>query len=151
MTKAQHGDTGAQFWVGAAYEQGWFGKADFQEALKWLLTAAKRGNPDAQNELGQMYENGEGVPQSYSHAAEWYRRAAEQVPHFGGASQGRNNLGILYMKGLGVPKNYVQAYMWFRLARTEANLSYARSQMYPAQISKAERMATEWKAHHSER
>lgn len=151
LTKAQHGDTGAQFWVGAAYEQGWFGKADFQEALKWLLTAAKRGNPDAQNELGQMYENGEGVPQSYSHAAEWYRRAAEQVPHFGGASQGRNNLGILYMKGLGVPKNYVQAYMWFRLARTEANLSYARSQMYPAQISKAERMATEWKAHHSER
>jgi len=151
LAKAQHGDTGAQFWLGAAYEQGWFGKADFQEALKWLRRAAKRGNPDAQNDLGHMYEDGEGVPQNYAQAAKWYRRAAEHVPDLGGAGQGRNNLGMLYMNGFGVPKDYVQAYMWFRLAHSDANLSYAKSQMNPAQISKAERMAAEWTTHRSER
>src|SRR5215471_13607511 len=63
LTKAQQGDVSAQFWLGTGYEQGWFGKTDYQEALKWLRRAAKRGDPDAQNGLGKMYENGEGVPQ----------------------------------------------------------------------------------------
>jgi uncharacterized protein len=148
LTKAQHRNTDAQFWLGTAYEQGWFGKADFQEALKWLRRAAKPGNADAQNELGQMYQDGEGVPQNYALAAKWYRRAAEHAPDLGGASQGRNNLGMLYMQGLGVRKDDVQAYMWFRLAHSEANLSYAKSQMNPAQISEAERLAPEWKTHH---
>jgi TPR repeat protein len=95
-----------------------------------------------------MYQDGEGVPQNYAQAAKWYRRAAEHVPDLGGASQGRNNLGMLYMKGLGVRKDYVQAYMWFRLGYSEANLSYAKSQMNPGQVSEAERLAAEWKTHH---
>src|SRR5882724_2045801 len=65
LAKAQRGDTGSQFWLGAAYEQGWFGKADFQEALKWFRRAAAHGNADAQTSLGQMYEDGEGVKQNY--------------------------------------------------------------------------------------
>jgi TPR repeat protein len=97
LAKAQHGDAGAQFWLGAGYEQGWFGKTDFQQALKWLRRAAKHGDPDAQNALGQMYEDGEGVAQNYVVAAQWYRKAAEHVRDFGGAGQGRNNLGLLYM------------------------------------------------------
>jgi len=151
LTKAQRGDVGAQSWLGAAYEQGWFGKADFHEALKWLRRAAKHGNADAQNELGQMYQDGEGVPQNYVQAAKWYRMAAEHVPDFGGAGQGRNNLGLLYLDGLGVPKDYVQAYMWFRLTNSETNLSYAKARMTPAEILGAERMAAEWKASHPER
>jgi hypothetical protein len=149
--KAQHGDAGAQFWLGAGYEQGWFGKTDFQEALKWLRSAAKHGDPDAQNTLGQVYEHGEGVRQNYVLAAQWYRKAAEHVPDFGGAAQGRNNLGLLYMDGLGVPKDYVQAYMWFSLTNFETNLSSAKGQMTPAQVLKAERMAAEWKSRHPER
>jgi len=137
-------------WLATAYEQGWFGKTNFQEALKWYRKAAAQGDPDAQNSLGQMYEDGEGVPQDYRMAAEWYRKAAEHVPDLGGAGQGRNNLGLLYMQGLGVPKDYVQAYMWFRLANSETNLSEAKSQMNPAQILDAERMATEWKSHNPE-
>lgn len=70
MAKAQRGDTDAQFWLGVAYEQGWFGKADFQEALVWLRSAAGRGNTDAQNSLGQMYEDGEGLQQNYVHHPE---------------------------------------------------------------------------------
>ena len=76
--------------------------------------------------------------------------AAEHVPDFGGAGQGRNNLGLLYLNGDGVPKDYVQAYMWFRLTAHETNLAYAKAQMTPAQIVEAERMATEWKHSHPE-
>ena len=131
-------------WLGAGYEQGWFGKADYQEAVKWLRRAAKRGDPDAQNNLGQMYENGEGVPQSYAQAAKWYRKAAEHVPNLGGAGQGRNDLGLLYLSGQGVPKDVVLAYMWFRLAGTERNLSDAKARLTAAQIREGERMAAEW-------
>lgn len=151
LVKARRGDAGAQFWLGAGYEQGWFGKADFKEALKLWRKAAAHGDPDAQNALGQMYEDGEGVRQSYILAAKWYRDAAEHGPDLGGAGQGRNNLGLLYMEGLGVPKGFVQAYMWFRLANIEKNLSNAKTQMTPPQILEAERMATEWKIHHPER
>src|SRR2546421_12367026 len=108
---AVHGNSEAQFWLGAAYEQGWIGATNFQEALKWFRKAAEQGHPDAQASLGQMYEDGEGVEQNYALAAEWYRKAAEHVPDLGGAGQGRNDLGLLYMQGLGVPKDYVQAYM----------------------------------------
>ena len=135
-------------WLGAGYEQGWFGKADYQEALKWTRRAAKRGDPDAQNGLGKMYENGEAVPQNYAQAAKWYKRAAEHVPDLGGAGQGRNNLGWLYWSGHGVPKDLIQAYMWFRLARSEEGLSNAKSQMTAAQIGEAERMATNWTDSH---
>jgi hypothetical protein len=151
FSRAEGGDVGAEYWLGAGYEQGWFGRADFPAALKWFRRAAAHGNPDAQNSLGQMYENGEGVQRDYVLAADWYRKAAGNVPDRGGAGQGRNNLGLLYMEGLGVPKDYVQAYMWFSLSNSEANLSDAKAQMTPAQIREAERMATEWKNHHSER
>jgi uncharacterized protein len=98
-------------WLACGYEQGWFGKTNFPEALKWFGKSAEQGNPDAQNELGRMYENGEGVTQNYALAAMWYRMAAEHVPNLGGAGQGRNNLGMLYLDGHGVPQDYVQAYM----------------------------------------
>src|SRR5438132_7903199 len=97
LARAQHVDAGAQFWVGAGYEQGWFGRADFPKALNWFRRAAAHGDPDAQNALGQMYEDGEGVQQDYVLTAYWYRKAAEHVPDRGGAGQGRNNLGLLYM------------------------------------------------------
>lgn len=150
LAKAQRGDVDAQSWLGTFYEQGWFGKPDFQEALKWLRRAAKCGNADAQNELGQMYEDGEGVRQNYAQAAKWYRRAAEHFPNLGGAGQGRNNLGQLYLQGLGVPKDYVRAYMWLQLAHNDIDVSCVRSHMNPSQILAAERMATEWKSHHPE-
>lgn len=148
LCKAQRGDVGAQFWLGAANEQGWFGKTNFQEALKWFKKAASQGDPDAQNSLGQMYAEGEGVRQDYAQAAYWYRKAAEHTPDLGGAGQGRNNLGLLYLSGLGVPKDRVQAYMWFRLANSEVSLSHAKSQMNSEQVLHAERLAADWKSRH---
>ena len=126
LTKARDGDAGAQFWLGAAYGEGWFGNTDFPEALKWLRRSAARGNPDAQVSLGQMYEHGRGVKQNW------------------------NDLGLLYLEGLGVSKDCVRAYMWFSLANTETNLSEARAQLTPEKILTAERMVEEWKSHHPE-
>jgi TPR repeat protein len=150
LSKAEHGDRGAQFWLGAAYEQGWFGEPDFQAALNWLTKAAAQGDPDAQATLGQMYEDGESVEQNYVQAAKWYRKAAEHVPNRGGAGVGRNSLGTLYMDGNGVLKDYVQAYMWFKLADSGPNesISDAKAHMTPEQILEAERLVAEWKSRH---
>ena len=150
LSKAESGDAGAQMWLGAAYEQGWFGRTNFPAALKWFRKSAEQGNPDAQNSLGQMYEYGEGVPENLSFAAEWYRKAAEHVPDLGGAGQGRNNLGMLYLDGRGVPKDHVQAYMWFKLSGFDPNpnLSNANARMTPEQILEAERLVQEWQKQH---
>jgi TPR repeat protein len=148
LAKALRGDAGSQMWLGCAYEQGWFGKTNFPEALKWFRKSAEQGDPDAQNELGQMYEDGEGVIQNYSLAAKWYRKAAEHDVDLGGAGQGRNNLGMLYLDGHGVPKDFVQAYMWFRLAEPNPNLSVTKAHMTPEQILEAERLVEEWKSWH---
>jgi Sel1 repeat len=148
LAKAQAGDASAQMWLGAAYEQGWFGNSNVPEALKWFRKSAERGDPDAQVALGQMYEEGRGVGQDYSLAAEWYRQAAEHEPDLGGAGQGRNNLGMLYLDGRGVPQDYVQAYMWFRLAdfSGSSNLDTAKAHMTDRQILEAEELVSEWKA-----
>jgi TPR repeat protein len=150
LARARLGDASAQMWLGAAYEQGWFGNANFPGALKWFRKSAEQGDPDAQNSLGQMYEGGEGVIQNYSLAAKWYRRAAEHDVDLGGAGQGRNNLGMLYLDGHGVPKDYVQAYMWFRLADFESNpnLSVAKAHLTSEQILEAEQLVEAWKSRH---
>ena len=148
LARARKGEASAQFWAGAAFDQGWCGKPDFEKALLWYTAAAEQGDADAQNSLGQMYEDGRGVKQDYFFAAAWYRKAAEHVPDLGGAGQGRNNLGLLHMQGLGVPPDFVRAYMWFLLAGTEGNLRQAKTKMTSSQVFQAEQMAKNWiKAH----
>jgi TonB family protein len=151
LAKAQGGDASAQMWLGAAYEQGWFGNSNPPEALKRFRKSAEQGNPDAQNALGQMYEDGRGLIQDYSLAAEWYRKAAEHEPDLGGAGQGRNNLGMLYLYGPGVPQDYVQAYMWFTLSGFSGNpnLDTAKVHTTHRQILEAEDLAQEWKSQHT--
>lgn len=150
LAKARQGDASAEMWLAATYEQGWFGKANFPEALKWYRKSAEQGDADAQNALGEMYENGEGVAQNYSLAARWYRKAAEHVSNLGGAGQGRSNLGVLYLDGHGVPRDLVQACMWFILAGSETNrnLSIAKGRMTPKEIRNAEQLAAEWVRQH---
>jgi hypothetical protein len=148
LAKAQSGDRSSQMWLGAAYEQGWIGRADYKEALNWLGKSAARGDPDAQNALGQMYEDGEGVERNCTEAAMWYRLAAEHVPYYGGAGQGRNNLGLLYLNGDGVSKDLVQASMWFKLTQHQTNLVDTKALMTSAQIGEAERLAAEWERSH---
>ena len=148
LRAAEQGDAEAQFWLGFAYENDWFGTVDSELALKWYRKAAEGGDPDAQVVLGQKYEDGEGVEQNYGLAAEWFRKAAQHVPDMGGAGQGRYRLGHLYMEGLGVPLDYTQAYFWFSLNGTEGNAAEAKAHLSPAQIRETDRLVKEWKASH---
>ncbi len=148
LRAAEQGDPEAQFWLGAAYDDNWYGTTDAQLAARWFEKAAAQGHPDAQASLGEMYKDGRGVEQNYAKAAEWYRKAAEHVPDLGGAGQGRNELGLLYMDGLGVPKDYVQAYIWLTLSNNKEDCTYVQTKMTPAQISEAQRMVDEWKKLH---
>jgi len=148
LRAAEQGDTEAEFWLGVAYEQNWFGTVDTQEAIKWYREAADRGNPDAQVELGQKYEDGEGVEQDYKVAADWFRKAAEHVPDLGGAGQGRNRLGLLYMQGFGVLQDYAQAYFWFSLSGPKGNAREAKEHLTTAQIREVERLIDQWNEQH---
>ena len=98
-----------------------------------------------------MYDKGQGVPQDYAEAVKWYRKAAEQ-----GNALALNNLGFMYGKGRGVPQDYVQAHMWYNLAASRKppgksrddsvkNRDIVAEKMTPADVSKAQRLAREWK------
>ncbi len=61
------------------------------------------------------------------------------------------NLGNRYHLGLDVTQDYVQAQMWYNLAK-ERGLKLSRENrdllnkiMTPAQVSKAQKLAREWK------
>ncbi len=98
-----------------------------------------------------MYDNGRGVPQDYAETLKWYRKAAEQ-----GHASAQYNLGFMYDNGRGVPQDYVQAHVWFNLAASRKPPGKSRDQsvknrdivaekMTPADVSKAQRLAREWK------
>ena len=143
---AEQGDAGAQFNLGNRYDNGQGVPQDYAQAARWYQKAAEQGEAHAQFNLGIMYDNGQGVPQDYAQAARWSRKAAEQ-----GDATAQSNLGIMYSKGQGVPQDYVLAHMWMNLAASRGNENAAKNRdltakrMTPADISKAQKMAREWK------
>ena len=150
---AAQGDADAQFWLGAAYQRGWFGAFDDQEALKWLRKAAAQGLPNAQFRLGQMYEDGEGVPESNPLAASWYRKAADHSPaYLGGVWEAEVQLAYMYRDGR--LKDKVQAYMWFAIVGssvdppTDYDVRQVARHMTRAQIVQAQRLAEDWVKRH---
>jgi TPR repeat protein len=147
---AEQDNSEGQTMLGVTYENGKFGRKDYQEAFKWLMKAAEKGDPDAEVSLGEMYEDGKFVSQNYVLAAKWYRKAAEHSPDPGGAGKGRNQLGMLYEDGLGVPKNLVLAYMWYSLTQFQGNLKEVECHMTRAQIAQARKMAFAWLQSHPE-
>ena len=96
-----------------------------------------------------MYDNGQGVVQDYAEAVKWYRLAAEQ-----GYAQAQNNLGLMYRKGQGVVQDFVYAHMWMNIAAASGNSRAAlnrdsnATQMTPAQIAEAQKLAREWMKEH---
>ena len=126
---------------------------DDAEATRWFRLAAEQGVAGAQGQLGFMYALGEGVPQDRAEAVRWYRLAADQ-----GDPLAQSNLGFLYRTGRGVPQDQVQAHMWYDLAVSRAtgeareialrNRDLTASQLTPADLSEALRLAREWDAAH---
>ena len=91
--------------------------------------------------------------QDYSEAVKWYRKAAEQ-----GLPEAQYALGFMYGKSQGVPQDYVFAHMWLNLATLRFPASEKKNQemankdrditaseMTPAQITEARRLARQWK------
>ena len=77
-TKAQAGDTEAQFVLGDMYRNGRGVKQDFKEAVKWFRKASEQGYAEAQYDLGLMYYFGRGVERDIQESKTWMRKAAEQ-------------------------------------------------------------------------
>ena len=142
----------AQFKLGFMYANGQGVGKDYAEAIKWYRKAAGQGNAGAQFNLGVMYAIGQGVPQHYTEAVKWYRMAAEH-----GRTDAQANLGVMYTKGQGVPRDYILAHKWLNLAAAQGNQyaaknrDYAEQRMTPADVSKAQRIALEWRPAKPER
>ena len=143
---AEQGKSSALFNLGLMYRKGEGVPQDYAAAVSLYRKAANQGHAGAQNNLGSMYEHGLGVPQDYAAAVSWYRKGAEQRD-----AVAQNNLGVMYAKGHGVPQDYVLAHMWFNLAAAQSyetavkNRDLAVSNMTPAQIAEAQKLAREWK------
>lgn len=112
ITKANSGDSSAQFLLGMAFDTGTNGmRQDYVEAAKWYKKSAEQNNAKAQNSLGSLYQFGLGVKLDYTEAARWYQKAMNQ-----GDVSAITNLGYLYDMGLGVPKDKFTATSLYKKA-----------------------------------
>jgi len=118
-------------------------EADANRALA-TMRLARHGDPAAQSMLGLQFANGQGLPKDVRAAAAWYRRAAQQ-----GDVKAQRELGLLLAgHPFGIPHNDVEAYQWLTVAgddNTELALRTLRPMMKEADISKAQKLAAEFR------
>ncbi len=115
-TKAEQGDSTAQFNLAVMYGGGQGVTKDEAEAVKWYHKAAYQGHAQAQYILGSRYSAGWIVAKDDAEAVKWYRKAADQ-----GYAIAQSNLGNMYAKGEGVAKDEVEAVKWFRKAAEQGD------------------------------
>ncbi len=142
---AEQGHARAQYQLGIMYEYGRGVPQNDVDAVKWYTMAANQDIASAQYKLGIMYDNSWGVTQSNVEAVKWYKKAAMQ-----GHAYAQYDLGLMFASGTGVPQDYIRAHMWLNLAIAQGNSHMIKhrkemaKQMTTAQITEAERMATDW-------
>ncbi len=105
----------APAWAGFAEGVAAYERGDYETALRELRPLAEQGNDGAQNNLGFMYSEGQGVPQDYVQAHMWFNLAASRFPPGTDRDQAVKNRDL------------------------------AARRMTPADVSKAQRLAREWK------
>ncbi|PZO12165.1 MAG: hypothetical protein DCE87_15120 [Betaproteobacteria bacterium] len=115
ITKAEAGDTDAQFRVGVAYDFGKGAPRDGKEAMKWYRMAAENGNAEAQNSFGSGLQ----AEKRYAEALAWYEKASSR-----GHALATNNLAYLYDMGLGVKQDRLKG---FELYAQAADLGSAEA------------------------
>lgn len=148
---AQQGNGDAQMLIGLMYANGNGVDQSWPLAARWYQAAADQDQDVAENNLGQMYAAGRGVRRSYIQAARLYWQSADQ-----GNPRAQYNLAVAFKEGQGVDQDAVKSYMWYTLSLKakwdpvvhdkagKERDELARS-MTPAQISKAEADAADWK------
>jgi hypothetical protein len=114
--------------------------------VQCLRQEAEQGDRIAQFYLGFAYYMGDKIPQDRQEAAKWIRRSADQ-----GYSIAQYVLALMYAAGFGVPKDIVREHVWLNLLAAQG-LEFARrerdsleTEMTPAQIAEAQKLAREWK------
>ena len=108
---AEKGDPTAQFFLGAAYENGFAVDLDYTKALKWYRKAAAQGHVGAQTHLGWALQRGQGTETDLKAAADMFRKAAEK-----GNPEAQLNLGRCLFYGNGCETNMQEAVSWYRKA-----------------------------------
>jgi len=142
---AEKGNPDAQNQLGMLYSEGRGMPQDYVQAKQWFDKAAEKGHSGAQVNLGTLYFHGNGAPESEQMALSWFRRAAAQ-----GDALALAKLGLMYEQGRGVPQDFIQAHMWYNLSaahgekRAIERRDALTTQMTPAQIAEAQRLAREW-------
>ena len=160
-TRANKGESKAQWWLGRMYEEGDGVPKDMAQALTWLTKAADTGYAIAASYLGAIYGAGDSVPKNDSLSWTWYERSADL-----GDEKAQLWVGKLYalrgLKELGEElvvnqhngasgSDLVAAYKWYNLAAAQGNkdAAYQRDniagQMTSTQIADAQRLSAEWK------
>ncbi len=132
----------------AAYDRG-----DLVTAFQLSMALAEQGDAYEQFRVGAYYREGVGVVQDTAAAVSWYRLAANR-----GSPWAMYSLGVMYATGEGMVQDYVLSHMWYNLAasrftaiETRQRAAAARNrdtvaaQMTPAQIARAQRLASEWR------
>jgi len=141
---AEQGDARAQVNLGWMYGGGLGVPQDSKTSMKWFTLPAEQGDAAAQVNLGFMYRDGQGVPEDFKTAVKWFTLAAEQ-----GYAKGQLLLGGMYYNGWGVPQDNIYTHMWWNLAASNGNEDGGKMRdnvakdMTPAQIEKAEKLASE--------
>lgn len=109
-TRAEIGDSDAQYNLGCYYASNVVVPVDYQEAIRWLRKAAEQGHASASFSLGASYEDGIGQEKNEIEAAKWYWKSLKRGEVFAAFQ-----LGQLFEKGTGVPKNFVEAYAFYNI------------------------------------
>ena len=143
----------ANFYLSAAYLNGWRVPKDEAESMRQLRASAELGYAMAQDILAARAATGQYMAQNNAEAFRWYKAAAEQ-----GDPDAQVSLGKIYRQSQDTP-DAVQAYKWLTLAeksyevsndpgeRLDASnlLKVLGAKMTPTQIAEAKKLADAWK------
>ena len=117
--QADHGDSEAQFRVGANFAREGT-EQDYAQAAQWYLKAANQSHSQAQFNLAIMYAAGQGVERDEATSTGWMQKAADL-----GDAGAQYHLGIKHHRASldGEPKtaheSKIQAYKWLQLSSAQ--------------------------------
>jgi len=77
-SRAESGDSDAQYELGTLYQEGDGLRQSDSEAVKWFRKSASQGDSNGQTSLGFAYRGGFGVPHDLILAYMWFDLAARQ-------------------------------------------------------------------------
>jgi len=123
LSKAEQGDTTAQFIIALMYDD----QSNCEKTFFWMKKAAEQGVFAAQTSIGDMYYRGHCIQKNYKQAIYWFKKAIEQKNIIG---TGFNKiyhstvyqLGKLYYEGKGVPKDDRKAIYWYKKAAEQGDV-----------------------------